>query len=139
MANRFEQIGLKGGIWQGVLNRDTRPGRVILSHLGDTVTEARVTEDGPGRWRIAASIPSDRISDGVQTFILIEDGGTGTEPPGPGAERLSVLTLLAGTVMDEDIQAEIALLKAEVELLKREFRRMAAEGRALDAAAEAAG
>ncbi|MDF3607704.1 hypothetical protein PE067_17100 [Paracoccus sp. DMF-8] len=138
MADRFEQIGLKGGIWQGVLHRDARPGRVILTHLGETVTEARVTEDGPGHWRVAVSIPSDRISDGVQSFILVEDGGAGLEPPGPGADRLAVVNLLAGAVLDEDIQAEISLLKAEIELLKREFRRMAAERRSSGDGAEAA-
>lgn len=135
MADRFEQIGLKGGLWQGIIARDSRPGRVILTHQGETVAEARVTEDAPGRWRVAATIPSERISEGVQTFILLEDGGAGLEAPGTGADRLAVLSLLAGSVLDEDIQAEIELLKAEIDLLKREFRRMAAEGRAQDDAA----
>lgn len=126
MAEKFESIGLKGGIWQGVLRGDDRPGRVILTHLGETVAEARVTEDGERRWRVAVGIPADRISEGVQTFILIGDGAEGNAPPGPGAERLAALNMLAGSVLDQDLQAEIGLLKTEIDLLKREFRRMAA-------------
>lgn len=126
MADRFEDLGLKGGIWQGALTQESRPGRIILTHLGETAAEARITEEAPGYWRVATPIPAERISEGIQTFLLLEDGGTGSEPASPGADRLATLTLLAGSVLDEDIQAEIALLKSEIELLKREFRRMAA-------------
>lgn len=122
---RFESVGFKGGVWQGILHRERAPDRVILTHHGETVAQARVTDGGPKIWRIAVAIPADRLSDGVQTFILLEDHGEGSEAPRPGAERLAVLPVLAGAMLDEDIPAELALLKAEVELLKREFRRMA--------------
>lgn len=126
MAEKFESIGLKGGIWQSLLRRADAPGRVILTHLGETVAEARVTSDGDRGWRIAVAIPPDRLSEGVQTFVLVEDGGKGSEPPGTGAERLGALNILSGSVLEQDIQAEMSLLKAEIDLLKREFRRMAA-------------
>ena len=41
--DEFESLGLKSGIWQGVLRRDTAPGRLLLVHLGSRVAEARVT------------------------------------------------------------------------------------------------
>jgi len=124
--DRFESLGLKGGIWQGSLRRDKAPGRVILTHLGEVVGEAEVTNVGEDRWHLSVAVPADRLADGCQTFILLEDGGTGREQPQRTAVRLASLPMIMGTVLDEDLQAEIGLLRAELDLLKREFRRMAA-------------
>lgn len=124
--DRFESVGLKGGVWQGILHRERAPDRLILTHHGDTVAQARITEGGAGAWKVTVGLPTDRLSEGVQTFILLEDHGEGNEAPRPGAARLASLSVLAGAVLDEDIPAELALLKAELELLKREFRRLAA-------------
>ena len=123
----FESLGLRSGIWQGVLRRDTAPGRLMLVHMGSRVAEALATPDPEGGWRIAAAIPPEQLSDGVQNFLLIEDQGSETEPPQPGANRLGSLTLIAGALLDEDLLAEMALLRAELELLKKELRRLASE------------
>lgn len=128
--SKFEALGLKGGLWQGVLHREEEPARLVLTHLGDVVSEGRATSEGPSLWRVSVPIPIERISDGIQTFVLLEDQGQGREAAQPGAIRLGSLPLIAGETLDEDLAAEISLLKAEIELLKREFRRVAVAQRA---------
>lgn len=126
MSEKIESIGVKGGIWQALLFRKQVPARICLTHQGEVVAPARVSPEEEGVWRIAVSIPAERISDGMQTFVLIGDSAAEGEPVASGAEHLGAFSMLAGTALDYDLQAEIDLLKAEMELLKREFRRMAA-------------
>lgn len=122
----FESLGLKSGIWQGVLRRDTPPARLLLVHLGARVGEARATPQDDGSWRIAAAIPGERLSDGVQTFMLLEDRGEALEPPQPSALHLASLTMLAGAPLEQDMRAEMDLMRSELDLLKKELRRLAA-------------
>ncbi|RCW84082.1 hypothetical protein [Paracoccus lutimaris] len=123
----FESLGLKAGIWQGMLMRGTPPGRLILVHLGAPVANARVTPEGEGRWRVAAAIPAERLSDGVQTFLLYEDMAENDAPPAPapGAIPLGRLTMVAGALLDDDLRAELDLLRSELDLVKKELRRLA--------------
>lgn len=121
----FESMGLKGGIWQGILTRPEAPGRLSLVHLADRIAEARATPDEGGRWRIAVAIPVAHLSDGAQTFLLLEDAGKGTEPLQPGAAQLGKLTIAAGALLDEDLRGELDLMRSELELIKRELRRLA--------------
>ena len=79
--NEFETLGLRGGIWQGILQRKTPPARLLLVHMGARIAEARATPEGDGRWRITVAIPAERLSDGVQTFLLVEDEAQGVAPP----------------------------------------------------------
>ena len=84
--SEFESLGLRGGIWQGVVQRAAPPGRLLLIHAGRRVAEARVTPEGEGRWRVAIAIPAERLSDGVQTFLLLEDPAESDgAQPAPGA------------------------------------------------------
>lgn len=122
----FESFGLRSGIWQGVLRRDDAPGRLVLVHMGNRVAEGRATQEPGGGWRIAVAIPPDRLSDGVQSFLLLEDEGAEGEQPQPGAQRLGSVTLIAGELLDDDLHAELTLMRAELELLKKELRRLAA-------------
>ena len=39
--NEFETLGLRGGIWQGILQRKTPPARLLLVHMGARIAEAR--------------------------------------------------------------------------------------------------
>ncbi|UFS65334.1 hypothetical protein LO749_01860 [Paracoccus denitrificans] len=125
--NEFESLGLKGGIWQGVLHRDAPPGRLVLVHMGSRLAEARVNPEPEGGWAVDVAIPAERLSDGVQSFLLLEDGGAEGEPPHPGARHLASLTLVAGALLDGDLHAELSLMRSELELLKKELRRLAAE------------
>lgn len=122
----FESFGLRSGIWQGVLRRDAAPGRLVLVHMGNRVAEGHATEEPSGGWRIAVAIPPERLSDGVQTFLLLEDQAAQGEQPQPGALRLGSVTLIAGELLDDDLHAELTLMRAELELLKKELRRLAA-------------
>ncbi len=122
----FDSLGLKAGIWAGVLHRPVAPRRVLLTHLAVPVAEASIRADQPGTWRIEVGLPAHCLADGVQSFALLADEGEG-EAPMPGAERLAVLSLVAGAPLDIDLRAEIDLIRAELDLLKREFRRIATE------------
>lgn len=125
--DQFESLGLKSGIWQGVLRREAPPGRLLLVHMGARVGDARATVQDDGSWRIAAAIPPQKLSDGVQTFLLLEDQGEGAEPPQAGAHHLSSLSIAAGELVEEDMRAEMNLMRSELDLLKRELRRLAAD------------
>lgn len=125
--DQFESLGLKSGIWQGILRREAPPARLLLVHMGNRVGEARATAQDDGSWRVAAAIPAEKLSDGVQTFILLEDQGKDTEPPQPGAPHLASLSLIAGTPLENDLLAEMNLMRGELDLLKKELRRLAVD------------
>lgn len=125
--DQFESLGLKSGIWLGVLRRDVAPGRLLLVHMGARVGDARATAQDDGTWRIAAAIPPQKLSDGVQTFLLLEDQGEGAEPPQAGARHLASLSIVAGELVEEDMRAEMNLMRSELDLLKKELRRLAAD------------
>lgn len=125
MTPKFETIGLQGGVWRGILQADQPHDRIALTIWGQVIAVALVQPAEEGQWQVTVSIPPDMLADGVQTYILIADSGQGNEAPQPGALRLGHMPLIAGSALDQDLLAEIALLKAEVELLKREFRRVA--------------
>lgn len=120
----FETLGLKAGIWSGLLKRAEAPARITLMHMGKPCGDARLSPAGEGRWRVDAEIPPASLSDGIQSYALLADDGQG-EVPEVGAERLATFLLVAGKPLDMDLRAELDLLRAEMELLKREFRRMA--------------
>lgn len=72
----------------------------------------------PGRWTVSLPIPSELLSDGVQTF-LVRDGGSG--------ETLGHFTIVTGVPLEDDIRAELSLLRAELDMLKKAFRRHCVE------------
>lgn len=125
MRGDFTSLGLKSGVWEGVLTDADRPARVALVLHGRTLAEAAVTPDGEGRFRVSAALPAGSLAQGAQTYLLIADDGHADEGPRPGAIRLAALPVIAGEALDEDLRAEIDLLRAELDLLKREFRRLA--------------
>lgn len=120
----FESFGLKAGVWAGLLHRQTAPKRVSLIHLGVPVAEAKLRPGPSGAWRIEVGLPAECLAEGVQSFALLADDGDG-DAPAPGAERLAMLSLVAGAPLDIDLRVEIDLIWAELDLLKREFRRLA--------------
>ena len=125
--NEFEDHGLSGGVWSGVMRRETAPARVVMTHLGRIVAQADLADAGDGQWTMRVALPTDQLSDGIQTFLLLADNGSAEEEPQPGAERLASLSVLAGAPLDYDIRSELKLLRAELDLLKREFRRLATQ------------
>lgn len=122
---QFESEGLKGGLWRGRLTADTAPGRLVLTHHGEIVAEARLSPDGDNRWLVETTLPGEVLTDGVQTLVLVSDGGAEGAPVLSGdGKTLARLSVMAGRPLDDDLLAELAALRAELELVKRELRRM---------------
>ena len=71
-----------------------------------------------GVWDVRYRMPLAALNEGVQSFVFAE-AGAGT--------KLGDLTVVAGEPLDDDIRAEVALLRAELDMLKRAFRRYARE------------
>lgn len=118
------RMRLAEGVWEGLLSGSAKAApRLRIRHRDDLVGEPETlaAEDGPGgtaRWLVRFRLPVERLSDGVQTFV-IEDAATG--------DALAHETVFAGEIVDDDIRAEVALLRAELDLLKRAFRRHCSE------------
>lgn len=123
----FESHGLRAGKWSGLLRADKAPARVVVTHLSEIVATARITDTAEGEWLIEAQLPADSLSEGIHSFVLVADDGEGEEVVRPGAVRLEQLPVLAGSVLADDLIAEIGHMRSELELLKREFRRLASE------------
>lgn len=117
------QTRIRDGIWEGALSgpeEQTAPPALVATHLEkplDGISVAPV-KDEPGAWSVRLPIPAAIMSEGVQT-VMISDPATGT--------TLCAFTLVAGEPLDEDIRAEIDLLRAELDMLKRAFRRHCVE------------
>ncbi|MEL6801706.1 MAG: hypothetical protein AAFO80_17685 [Pseudomonadota bacterium] len=114
---------LRAGIWEGRLtgapHEAGAPG-LAAYHLeqaleGVTLEAVDETHDA---WTVKVPLPSTILSEGVQT-VLVREGAEG--------DTLAVITLVAGTPLEEDMTAEIALLRAELDMLKRAFRRHCVE------------
>ena len=60
----FESLGLKAGVWAGVLRRPAAPRRVLLTHLAVPVAEAKIRPDQPGTWRIEVALPAQCLEIG---------------------------------------------------------------------------
>ena len=118
------RMRLAEGVWEGLLSTGGKSvPRLLLRHRDELVgepetVEADVSPGEPRRWLVRFRLPVERLSDGVQTFV-IEDAATG--------DALAHETVFAGELVDDDIRAEVSLLRAELDLLKRAFRRHCSE------------
>lgn len=109
------QTRISGGVWEGVL--DGAGGAVDgfgAVHGGRAVEGVTVEplSGRPGQFAVRVPIPAWALNEGVQTFVLRL-----------GEVTLGQFTLVAGQPLDEDIRAEVSLLRAELDLLKRAFQR----------------
>lgn len=112
------RMRLAEGVWEGLLSaQDKVVPRLRLRHRDELVGEPEAVKAEAGQWLVRFRLPLERLSDGVQTFV-IEDAETG--------DALAHETIFAGEV-DDDIRAEVSLLRAELDLLKRAFRRHCSE------------
>lgn len=111
---------IRAGIWEGILTGQTGIPVLEVMHLEKRIDAVRVNEvpGSQGQWAVHVPIPIEVLNDGVQTFV-IRDVGSG--------RKLAHFTVMAGAVLDNDIRAEIDLLRAEIDLLKRAFRRHCVE------------
>lgn len=111
---RLAGARIRAGRWEGEL---VAPGKaapaVEIWHLETRLEDVTVTAAGASRWSVSVPIPPELLSDGVQTF-LVHDGATG--------DRLGQFTIVTGVPLDDDIRAEVDLLRAELDMLKKAFR-----------------
>ncbi|MDT0681390.1 hypothetical protein RM543_01740 [Roseicyclus sp. F158] len=109
---------LRAGTWIATLEGDGRsdPPRLTAESAGEALPAPDVTADPgrPGTWEARLAIPAELLSDGVRT-IVVRDEETG--------DMLASFAIVAGAPLDEDLRAEIDLLRAELDMLKGAFRR----------------
>lgn len=113
---KLTKTRLRAGVWEGVLSgTETAPALEVVL-LGAPLAGVTVTaRDGaPGDWAVRVPIPSEVLSDGVQTFLIRDTAN---------AETLGHFTIITGVAMEDDMRAEVDLLRAELDMLKRAFRR----------------
>ncbi|WBL32707.1 hypothetical protein O5O51_13425 [Sinirhodobacter sp. HNIBRBA609] len=113
----LELSRIRGGIWEGVILSQELP-RVEVLHLGQVLEGLGAERLAEDKWRLSLPIPTEVLADGVQTFLVrdLENGEI--------VERFSIVT---GAPLEQDLRAEIDLLRAELDMLKRAFRRHCAE------------
>ena len=104
------------GVWEGVLTGPITPDppMIEVTHFGSVVQDIGLEPLADGEWRVTIPIPTQAISDGIQTFVVKHPATD---------ETLSSFAVLAGEALADDIRAEMDLLRAELDMLKRAFRR----------------
>lgn len=115
------KLRIQSGVWEGILIApDDRLPAITVTHLEQPIHAVSVSPapEDPKAHIVRIAIPPDLLSDGVQTF-LISDTATGA--------LLSSFAIIAGEPMEDDIRAEIDLLRAELDMLKKAFRRHCVE------------
>lgn len=107
---------IRAGIWEGMLTGVATAPAIEVLHLEKPIGGVVVTPvpDRPAEFAVRVPIPVEALSEGVQTF-LIRNVSTG--------ETLAHFTIITGVAMEDDVRAEIDLLRAELDMLKRAFRR----------------
>lgn len=116
IEKRLTKTRIRAGVWEGVLSAsETRPELEVL--LLETPVAGVTVEPVAGRpadWAVRVPISPEVLSDGVQTFLIREAGTT---------ETLAHFTIITGVAMEDDMRAEVDLLRQELDMLKRAFRR----------------
>lgn len=104
---------IRSGVWEGILiGPATRP-ELQVTLQGAPITGIAVAKVQEG-WAVSVPIPAEVLNEGVQTF-LIRDAAED--------RVLAHFTIVTGVAMEDDLRAEIDLLRTELDLLKRAFRR----------------
>lgn len=107
------------GIWEAIVQNtagsDAEP-EIGVSHLGQPLDDVALTADDSqtGRWFLQVHVPIETLGDGVQVY-LVNDRETG--------DKLASFTIVSGEPLEDDIRAEVELLRAELDMMKRAFRR----------------
>lgn len=119
MDVKLTKTRIRAGHWEGILTgAEGIPEVEVVLHgavlKGVTLTPA---PNQPGAFAVRVPVPSEALSDGVQTFLIRLKGG----------ETLTHFTIITGVAMEDDLRAEVDLLRAELDMLKRAFRRHCVE------------
>lgn len=115
----LQKARIRSGTYEAVLSaqapEDYAP-RIEALHNNKPVGEVAVVEDEqhPQTWLVRVSIPAEVISDGMTTLLIRDEASD---------QDLDRITFLTGEPLEDDIRAEVDLLRAELDLLKKAFRR----------------
>ena len=108
----LKESRIVAGTWLGVVSGAVERGALRVTHEGESLGGLDVTPAEGGDWMLRLPLPVERISDGVQSFLVSD-----------GAAVIGRFALVAGEPLEADLRAEIDLLRAELDLLQRAFRR----------------
>ena len=116
-ALTLTQTRIADGWWEGVLSGTADEVQVEAWHQDRRIEGVEVTQRvGKSGQAVRVPIAASVLSEGVQTVLLRV-----------GDDVLASFTIVAGVPLEEDLRAEISLLRAELDLLKRVFRRHCVE------------
>lgn len=121
---RLTKSTIRAGVWHGQAIRDDgadEPAPAFSAwHLEERLTDPEVApvKDKPGLWSVSLPIPAEVLADGVQTVLIREE---------QSGETVESISLVTGEALEQDIRAEVDLLRAELDMLKRAFRRHCVE------------
>lgn len=111
----LELSRIRSGHWEGIWAAPAAP-VLAVEHMAQVLPGLVIEPQAAGKWRLRLPIPAEVLSDGVQTFLLRQ-----------GDEVVGRFTIITGVPLEDDLRAEIDLLRAELDMLKRAFRRHCAE------------
>ena len=116
---KLTQTRIRAGFWEGILTGAGAEAPRLEVLLLERPLPGVVVTPVPGRagdFAVRVAIPADALSEGVQTFLIRA-----------GTETLAHFTIVTGVAMEDDLRAEVDLLRAELDMLKRVFRRHCVE------------
>ena len=113
---RLETTGLSDGVWTGILHgisKARRPPGVVALLDGQPLAALTI---GPrpseaNCWDLRLALGPETLRDGTACVLFQLDGVT-----------LGELVIRAGGAADDDLRAQLALLRAELDLVKRTLR-----------------
>jgi hypothetical protein len=117
---KLTKTRIRAGIWEGVLSsphRDLVVEVILEGAVVPGVTQTQIP-GRPGEWSVRVPIAAEHLSEGVQTYLMRD--------PTTGA-ALEHFTIITGVAMEDDLRAEVDLLRQELDMLKRAFRRHCVE------------
>ena len=109
---------IQAGTYEAVLRSESgQEDPDIGAYLGEKPIGALSvipSEEESGLWEVRLEVPADVLTDGVQTFLLVDNDSGAT---------LDSFAILTGEPVADDLRGEIDLLRAELDMLKKAFRR----------------
>ncbi|MBE9475535.1 MAG: hypothetical protein IME92_00220 [Proteobacteria bacterium] len=119
LARKRIANGVYEGVYKGQKTQVAAPA-LTLSYMGEIISDlsAEPLDAEENTWIVRGNIPTQAITDGIQTFLLCRAGENTV---------LDSFSVVAGASLDDDLRHEINLLRAELDMLKRAFRRHCVE------------
>lgn len=112
------QTRIRAGVWEGLLSGGIEPPSLEVLLLEAALPGLTVQAGKPGEWAVRIAIPAEVLTEGVQTFLIRDK---------VSSQTLAHFTIITGVAMEDDMRAEVDLLRAELDMLKRAFRRHCVE------------